>query len=250
MSVVQKTANDMNQRGAYWAVILDGELADLDDWQLVLKPPFDPWIETDINQRRVLRSGSFSVLTTSIEVRERALLVLETLGGAVKAETGASPVTFAGLDEVEADGTTRHHLFANDLVVGRPHFGRPELTGGVPVAPTRSPVQHWYEISTRCRVLADMLRHHGQQANWYNLYKTFEGVRRLSGGKNKLVTQPWSPSKDELDRFTRTADFYHQHAYNPSKQAPKNPMTLIHAATMINDMVRAVLLDLSNLKDK
>jgi hypothetical protein len=242
------TANDTNARGNYWAVILDGQPADLDDWQWALQPPFDPWIEaseTGANQRRVLRSAEFAPLTISIEVRDRALLVLGTLSGAVRAATGASRIKFAGLDEVQPDGKKIHHLSANDFSVGRPHLGRPELLGGRPLTPKPSSAQHWYMISTSNPVLADMLRHHGQQVDWYNLYKTFEGVRRLSGSERTLVTKSWAPSASELRRFKQTAHYYHRHAYDPSRPAPKNPMSLTDAATMINGMVRAVLRELT-----
>ena len=49
------------------------------------------------------------------------------------------------------------------------------IADGTPGTPAPSPAQRWYTLGTADRVVADMLVHFGKEANWYELYKTYEG---------------------------------------------------------------------------
>jgi hypothetical protein len=190
--------------------------------------------------RHVIRSIEFAGATTGEEVKDRAVFMIEAINGAMNLLTGGGRIDFDGVIEVQPDGKLNYFLFPEPIVArSRVHAAALEH-GGTSAPPAPSPAQRWYKSGTTDRVVADMLVRFGKQTSWYDLYKTYECVRRLYGGEQKLMSRPWA-SKAEVERFTRTADYYHRHAYDPAKQPPKNPMSIRDAAEIIRGLVGQTL---------
>jgi hypothetical protein len=67
----------------------------MDDWIDALKETADPWIE--VTEGAVLRSVLFDELTSAELVRDRAVILIEQLHGAMAASQGAKPIQFDGV---------------------------------------------------------------------------------------------------------------------------------------------------------
>jgi hypothetical protein len=186
---------DRNVRGNHWVVPIRGAPVAMDQWRGALKSPFDPWIEImklgNDNPRHVIRSIEFGGATTAEAVRERALFMIEALNGTMNSLGATDRVEFDGVLEVQPDGKLHHTLFPETAILSADRFHMPIIAGGTPGTPAPSPAQRWYKLGTADRVVADMLVHFGKEANWYELYKTYEGVRRLCGDEDKLLKKSW-----------------------------------------------------------
>ena len=55
-----------------------------------------------------------------------------------------------------------------------------------------------------------------------------------------MLAKTWT-SSSHVKRFTRTADYYYRHAYDPAKHPPKHPMSIEDAAEMIRYLVEQTL---------
>ena len=82
---------------AGWGAVVTGEPQDLADWTVLLKHPFDPWVELHANQT-VLRSPLFNELSCAEEVRDRAIAYIDRLNGVMALSQDARPLRFGGLE--------------------------------------------------------------------------------------------------------------------------------------------------------
>jgi hypothetical protein len=68
----------------------------LDVWTDTLKEISDPWIEMHA-EGTVLRSVAFDGLASAELVKDRAIILIEQLNGAMAASRGAKPIQFDGV---------------------------------------------------------------------------------------------------------------------------------------------------------
>ena len=94
-----------------WGALLQGASEEIADWTEVLKPGFDPWIETH-GADTVLRSRVLDGIETASEVHDRAGALIDVLKGAVALSQGAGPLKYAGVAELSSDGKLHKHVLA------------------------------------------------------------------------------------------------------------------------------------------
>jgi hypothetical protein len=228
----------------FWAAELTGQPDDLADWETSFREPFEPTVEQVVANgltKTVLKSAEFERMMTASEVRERARLIIENLNGAVRALLGAGRVELGGVLEVDKDGRANTHVFAEGVARGRARVRAASVVGGnSPITPQPSTAQKWIECAKTNDVVADMLIHFGKEPNWYDLYKTYEGVRDLCGGEASPKQKSWVPPK--LKNFTHTANCYrHGLPDTSNKNPPSNPMKLAEATELIAGMVSSIM---------
>jgi hypothetical protein len=214
----------------FWAVELSGDSSDLESWEESLREPFDPWVEFQHppdGGPRILRSKEFDNLTSYQEVNTRAQIMVDRLNGALRAATQTRKVSIGYI----------WRQLRDDASVGG---------AGKSEASSRSSAQRWLSYASSHDVAAEMLSHFGNAPNWFDLYKTYEGIRDLAGGMSGLKSKSWKPPSADIDRFTHTANF-HRHAlpHGAKKKPSKNPMSLQDAASMISAMMRSILDELA-----
>ena len=156
-----------------WGAVLVGEPADLNDWTFQLKEAFDPWVEVH-NTETILRSASLDELTTAGDVRDRAIVLIERLNGALALSEQTKPLRIGGVIQVAPDGRLHRTLFAEGgvyrILGGRAKL-RATLTltgpGGGPLPPPPpqpSQVQNWAAVAESEELLDDALIYFGRVA--------------------------------------------------------------------------------------
>lgn len=235
---------DSTAHRAYWAVPLTGDKLDLHRWEQALPQSFDPWVikrDYASDSHTLLRSHEFDTSLSRAEVYDRAAEFVEVLNGTLRAFSGARPISIAGIWECMDDGSVKRTLF------GEASFrGEGAMAIGVAgnlAPPTRSAPQMWLELANSNPKVREMLHFLGAETNFYDLYKVFECVRSLAGGEGKLKGKPWAIG--DLETFKRTADYYHRHARKTGIQAPARQMNLGEAATLMQELARSVLDELT-----
>jgi hypothetical protein len=233
---------------AFWAAELTGQPNDLAGWQALLREPFEPRVEPFFAlglTRTVLKSSEFEKMTTASEVRERARIMIENLNGALRALSGTERVELGGVLEVDTCGRVDTAHFGESgsyLFRGRP--AALAVGGNSPITPQPSAAQKWIECARTNDVVADMLIHFGKAPSWYDLYKTYEGVKDLCGGEASLKQKSWVPPK--LKNFTHTASCYrHGLSHSSNENPPSNPMKLAEATELIATMVSSIMSELA-----
>jgi hypothetical protein len=204
-----------------WGAVVRGHQFDLDDWIDVLKSPFDPWVEVhgpDI----VLRSKSLDDLSSSTEARDRALIHIERLNGAMAVSRESQPLQFGGVVELTADGKLHRTMFVEGAVFGRSKVRAVAVTLGLDGNPKPSPpaapneVQDWAKAADEDELLEDALIYFGRvsEANqthaptfWFDIYKALEClILRFGPGEAEFLAQKWAPSA-EIVNLKRTANW-------------------------------------------
>ncbi len=228
-----------------WAVELNGSEADQQIWRKLLKPPFDPFVEEIKSQRGdylALRSSAFNGVEGSIQVHQTAKQLFATLNAAMSIHWGTDPVTNGAVVEFVPDGEPRrcHHLEAESISL-RIRFGIVNLTaldadGNVitpPPAPSRA--QLWVHAAELDPEIGNALRYLRGNPSWVSLYKAFEALRdRPNGGI----------SKNEVERFARTANAVERHHPNERRIPPPRPMELWEARALMTTWVSAAIDDI------
>ena len=227
-----------------WYVRLEGKDVDLDDWRHSLNEPFDPVALKLPSGETVLRSAQFDHLQEASEVRERALILVSRLNGALSLWAGAKPVRFAGVYRIDEDGKQHAYAFgemaaiefdrcvmrATAIVFGRD--GKPLP----PSPPTPSEPQSWNRKAERDDDVSDLLDHFGRADNWYDIYKTIEFAEHVIGGEHKLWKALGADAKASK-HLKACANFYrHAKAYRPLKL-----LTLSEARPVLAHTVRTVI---------
>ena len=233
-----------------WSVSIEVDPPDdIDDWKYFLQKPFDPWLEERTQNSEhllLLRTSSFDGLVTASEVHERALPILERLNGAFRLSRGFGYGTLraSGAVQIKGDAALARYYFLQpqDIAVrvkmSRPSIVVTDAAGNVipPAPPSPSEVQVWTKVADGDDVIAELLIHFARCDNWFDLYKTYELLKKRCGGQKLLFGKPWAPEA-QVRTMRETANFY-RHATYPR---PKNPMSFDEARAFLQSMVRSLL---------
>jgi hypothetical protein len=185
-------AREMAKSG--WGVSVKSE--NLDDWIDALKN-FDPWIEVHA-EGTVLRSAAFDGLASTELVKDRAIILIEQLNGAMAASRGAKPIQFDGaIIQFTPDGGKHRTINVEAAMLAISgmradviHLG-PDGKPKPSPPPVASEVQNWINIADKDAWLADALVYFGKATNWFDLYKTLECLIEKFGalGRKFLCAQ-------------------------------------------------------------
>jgi hypothetical protein len=238
----RELSNATNQ----WGVELNGPEEDQKAWRLLLKPPFDPFVE-EVKDKRgnylALRSSNFDGITTSREVHQAAKQLFSTLNVAMSKNADADPVTNGAVVEFMPDGSPRrhHHLEAEGIRM-RVRVGIATLTlsdaqGNVidaPSAPSR--VQQWMRAAALEPAIGSALRYLQGKPSWFELYKAFEELKDRNMPNGGI-------SRNEMKRFTRTANAHERHRQGKVK-SHERPMDLWEARALVTKWISAAIDDI------
>lgn len=237
----------MNAYGG-WGGVVEGHAFDLADWTDALKAPHDPWIEQwtiGDTLRHVLRSNDFEDARDSQEALERATLLVAKLNGAFSARSRSEPIILRGIADKLPDSTIGAlRVMAVATARGRSRVSAiADRDDSTPLPP--SAIQIWLRLAAQNELAEDLLMHQSKPANWYDLYKSFEDIRKLCGNESLMKQRNWCPSSSNLKAFTHTANYYRHAIAHPARsEPPKTLMQLDQASKMIRAMVVGALTDL------
>ena len=235
----------MSQVRNRWGIELNGPEEDQKAWRMLLKPPFEPFVEEVKDERGdylALRSSAFDGITTSEEVHRTAKQLFSTLNVAMSKNVDTDPVTNGAVIEFVPDGQPRrHHYLEAEGMTIRLRVGIAEMTlkdaqGNViepPPAPSR--VQLWVRAAALEPEIGSALRYLEGKPGWFELYKAYEAVKKIPNG---------GISKSEITRFTQTANAGERHHPNNKKKPHKRPMELWEARALITRWISAAIDDI------
>ena len=122
---VQGRGGRTNQASNHWGVELNGADEDKKVWQMLLKPPFYPFVEEIGDERGdylVLRSTTFDGVTGSEDVQKLAKQLFRTLNVVMSENVDTDPITNGAVVEFVPNGQPRKHPY--DDVEGLPMRAR------------------------------------------------------------------------------------------------------------------------------
>jgi hypothetical protein len=227
-----------------WGIELNGPEEDQKAWRMLLKPPFEPFVEEVKDERGdylALRSSAFDGITTSEEVHRTAKQLFSTLNVAMSKNVDTDPVTNGAVIEFVPDGQPRrhHYLEAEGMTIrlrGRiAEMTLKDAQGNViepPPAPSR--VQLWVRAAALEPEIGSALRYLEGKPDLFELYKAHEAVKKFPNG---------GISGKEIKRFTQTANAGRHHPNN-KKKPHKRPMELWEARALITRWISAAIDDI------
>jgi hypothetical protein len=226
-----------------WYALIEGEDFDLEDWRICLNEPFNPVAEILPDGRTVLRSADFDEFQDADEVRERALILIARMNGALGLWNRTRPVRFDGVLRIDEDGKQHAYMFASmSASMGRLRGRATAVALGPdgkplpPPPPKPSAPQAWNALAERDDDVSDLLDHFGRADNWYDVYKAIEFASHIAGGEHKL----WKLLGDQakpIKNLKATANYY-RHAKAPK---PAQLTSLPEARGTLAFLVRSVL---------
>jgi hypothetical protein len=222
-------------------LLLSGDPFDLEDWQGVLKQPFEPWV-TKTDEGLILRSQLLDTATTSTEANDLGGVLLARVNGALSASHKPGTVRLEAVMQFRPDGSRMRFNF----LAMRANDGRDRMRATVvvtdpdgnplpPPPPEPSAPQRWLSIAAEDDLLADALTFFGRSDNWFDVYKTLEClIGRFGGGKeDEFLALGWE-SKTKIGLLKRTADFWrHSPRGRPKVVPPPNPMEQTEARDLL-----------------
>jgi hypothetical protein len=234
-----------------WGAILRGEPTELESWKNHLKEPFDPWLEVH-GDDTALCSQWFDESSAAEEVRERALMRIQQLNGAVALYERATSVQLGGLIEFGPDGRRHNTIIFAEMrafEIGDTAQMAFEVSAsdGKPVRLRPSQVQDCVKLTDDDDLLRDALIYFGSATNWFDIYKVLECLISRFGGEKNFLALEWVPRAEvELLKNTANTIFRHaRHKYDP----PKEPMSLEHARELIAALLRRAGAEASHRRD-
>ena len=234
----------MSQVRNRWGIELNGPEEDQKAWRMLLKPPFEPFVEEVKDERGdylALRSSAFDGITTSEEVHRTAKQLFSTLNVAMSKNVDTDPVTNGAVIEFVPDGQPRrhHYLEAEGMTIrlrGRiAEMTLKDAQGNViepPPAPSR--VQLWVRAAALEPEIGSALRYLEGKPDLFELYKAHEAVKKFPNG---------GISGNEIKRFTRTANAGRHHPNN-KKKPHKRRMELWEARALMTRWISAAIDDI------
>lgn len=227
-----------------WGVELTGPEADLMAWRMMLKPPFDPFVE-EVNDQRgdylVVRSSAFDKFATPQEVHRAAKELFSTLNVAMGNNADSDPVSSGSVVEFVPDGFPRRHAFLEAKPIAiRMRMGIAELTlkdaqgNVIKPPPAPSTAQRWMRAAALEPEIGSALRYLEGKPGWFELYKAYEAVRNMP---HDGIPQ------SEVRRFAQTANAGERHHPNDKNKPNKDPMPLWEARALITRWVSTAIDD-------
>lgn len=225
-----------------WGIEISGGNLDIVIWQAELQAPFDPFVEKVEDERGdylVLRSSVFDEATSIKEVYDKADELIRTLNVTFAEIADAEPVTGEGAIEFVADGPPVRH-YRVKLETGHLRLRGAPVTlvlkdsegNLIHRPPVASRAQQWHRAAVLEPEIGKALNYLEHKPGWGELYKAYEALRKLPN-----VGVP----KDEIRRFTHTANTGNRHHPNPKQAPPNNPMELWEARAFITGWISAVI---------
>jgi len=239
----------MNQTSNHWGVELNGADVDKKFWCMLLKPPFDPFVEEVKDERGdylALRSAMFDGVANSDEVNEIAKQLFRTLNVVMSKNADADPVTNGAVVEFVPIGLPRkHHYLEAEGATFRIRGGPVTLTvtdaqGNViepPPAPSRA--QLWMRAVTLNPEIGSALRYLEGKPGWFELYKAYEVVR--------LMPQD-GISNREIKRFKQTANAGERHHPSNKHKPHAKPMELWEGRALITQWISDAISEMEENK--
>jgi hypothetical protein len=210
---------------AHWAVALEGDKFDLEDWLETLKAPFDPAVATvmlssgETEKTYILRSRQFEGCSDASEVREIVIPLIRHLNALMAVYCDARPVRNGAIVQEMEDGSFRRHIFAEMSAIEirskiHVHAVGMVLGGRPPPPPSASSVQA--ALASASENMLSGLEHYSRADNWHDLFKAFEALEHECGGEHglKKAARSYGVSDDELKAFGRAADRVRHHQSN------------------------------------
>lgn len=238
-----RTLNNATNR---WGVELNGPEEDQEAWRLLLKPPFDPFVEEVKDERGeylALRSSAFDEIVNSKEVHHAAKQLFSTLNVAMSKNADTDPVTNGAIVEFIPEGPPRrHHYLQAEGIAVRVRFGIVTLTlrdaqGNVvepPPAPSRA--QQWMRAVALEPSIGSALRYLQGKPSWFELYKAYEELKDWNMPNGGI-------SRKEIARVTQTANAGERHRQGKF-ESHERPMELWEARALITKWVSAAIDDI------
>jgi hypothetical protein len=106
----------LSQASNRWGIELIGPEEDQRAWRMLLKPPFDPFVEEVKDERGdyvALRSSAFDGMATSQEVHQAAKQLFSTLNVAMSTNADTDPITNGAVIEFVPDGQPANIIIWN-----------------------------------------------------------------------------------------------------------------------------------------
>lgn len=213
-----------------WGIALRGSDADLADWRLMLKPPFDPWVEQRTVHGQdvlVLFAAILEEATSAVDARQMADVLVGRAIGAIALSGRDTRVAIAGVVD-DGDGGPVLHTFATGSAVLGPLQVSATGTvrnpdGSIPApAPQALPVaslaQLWLNAGATDHV-EELLVYAGRADNWFDLYKLIEVSEAIYGGEHAL-----RKACPDIKAAKATANIY-RHSRAKGHLPPSNLLT-------------------------
>jgi hypothetical protein len=102
--------------------------------------------------------------------------------------------------------------------------------------PKPTVIQEWMATAGRNSALNRALIYFGRGDNWFDIYKTYEALRKNAGGESKIKQKSWYVAP-ETNKMTHTANALHRHAAGIFG-VPAAPMSLDEARQLIANYIR------------
>ncbi len=218
-----------------WGVSLQGEATDIEDWEHVFKPPFDPWVEVH-GSETVLRSKELDSLSTALDVREHAIALIARLNGIVALSEGARPVSIGSVIEFAPDGSLKRTAFGEGSATCRSKVRGVSSTLGPDAQPLlkQSLAQEWATICDEADYLQDAIIHFGRSDNWFDLYKCIEYIYKVYGDQHEFENSNHE-TKAEVKRIKNYAN---SHRHGPRRGPEPSHITLVEARSYLSFVLR------------
>ncbi len=235
----------MNLASNHWGVELNGAEEDKQAWHMLLKQPFEPFVEEVKHvggDYFVLRSSTFDHVASSEHVHILAKQLFKTLNVAISKHADSGPVTDGVVIEFVQNGQPLRHLYLEaEGIAIRTRFGIAELTvtdaTGKVIGPPPGPSQPqlWMRAVALNSQIGSALCYLEGTPGWFELFKVFEVVEHMPRGRI---------SKTKVKLFTRTANAGNRHHPNKKHIPPAKPMELWQARDMMTRWVAAAIEDI------
>jgi hypothetical protein len=214
-----------------WGAHILGDSVDLADWAFVLKEPFDPWVEVH-GSETVLRSVSFDELTSAGEVRDRAIVLIERLNGAMAIAQGARAVRFAGVIQFTPDGHLHKTMFVEPAA-----FKLRDVTSHAAVLSVEGKPDALIYFGRTQAWLPAGAPQEAEATDWFDVYKALECIQRRFGGEHAFLKLSWVPEA-QLKLLRQTANWARHSRNNPAFPRPDPAMEYETARMMLGKLIR------------
>ncbi len=210
-----------------WAIELEGQELDLDDFESELSRPHSPWIERD-GEKRLLRSATWSDLLTSKDVMYEGRRLIEQLNGAARlVHEDALEIKLGALRRFDGNGrpmpvtieATVRITLGSMRMRGRGTVLPEPVTVNVPNFMQRAIAAAEKDKENN---RAELLLHLARANNWFDLYKVLELTEAIKGGEHKLRDRVESKEWEIWKNVRQTANHY-RHAPPKANALPPDP---------------------------